>query len=254
MQRPKKFVHFSPIEHIKTWKLFYKKYDCLYEIIKFLAIAISAPYEFGGTGAIYIYHGSELGPVCTQRIIGTQISPSISRFGLSLSRGVDFDRNGYADLAVGMSGQSAVLTSKPIVKLIGSLSSPIQFLTNDTANFQLKYCITLLSERSRENRLMVSLNVTLDDRTEPSVIHNIKSIYALKENCIKETIQLKPNNSNFNDMVINFEYGLEEKCSICPITNPNEKHVEQIKLTYIVGCKAHNNCKPNLTVSPTFEK
>ncbi|XP_060600943.1 integrin alpha-2-like [Ruditapes philippinarum] len=55
-------------------------------------IAIGAPYEADGVGAVYIYNGYSGGlwPRYTQRILGTTISPGIKSFGAALTpRSVD---------------------------------------------------------------------------------------------------------------------------------------------------------------------
>ena len=74
-------------------------------------IAIGAPYENYGEGAVYIYFGSETGIVqpYVQKITPSDLPaelPMLSRpvnhtFGYSLSGGLDLDGNGYPELLVG---------------------------------------------------------------------------------------------------------------------------------------------------------
>lgn len=54
-------------------------------------MAIGAPYENNGKGAVYIYLGAEYGlnPNYTQRIV----MDDMLGFGISISRGVDIDKN-----------------------------------------------------------------------------------------------------------------------------------------------------------------
>jgi hypothetical protein len=56
-------------------------------------VATSAPYE--DKGVVYIYYGSKKGLSLEYRIVGSQYVPSISRFGYTLTKGADFDFNGY---------------------------------------------------------------------------------------------------------------------------------------------------------------
>ncbi|KAF4522917.1 hypothetical protein B566_EDAN012075, partial [Ephemera danica] len=58
-------------------------------------VAVAAPYE--GAGVVYIYRGGRdgLSNEPTQRIVGAEVSPGLSGFGASLSRGQDVDGNGY---------------------------------------------------------------------------------------------------------------------------------------------------------------
>lgn len=56
-------------------------------------MAISAPYE--EKGVVYIYYGSSKGLTLQYRLVGSQFVPSIARFGHTISRGADYDNNGY---------------------------------------------------------------------------------------------------------------------------------------------------------------
>lgn len=68
--------------------------------------AVGAPYDGPqGKGAVYIYHGSEEGPLLkpSQVIFAEDVAGSsfLSTFGFSLSGGIDLDGNMYPDLVVG---------------------------------------------------------------------------------------------------------------------------------------------------------
>lgn len=68
--------------------------------------AVGAPYDGPeGKGAVYIYHGSEKGPLLkpSQVIFAEDVAGSsfLSTFGFSLSGGIDLDGNMYPDLVVG---------------------------------------------------------------------------------------------------------------------------------------------------------
>jgi hypothetical protein len=57
--------------------------------------AVSAPYASGG-GAVFIYMGGKLGPICVKKIVGYDFDPNLSGFGYSFSRPVDVDNNGFS--------------------------------------------------------------------------------------------------------------------------------------------------------------
>ncbi|GAB5582862.1 integrin alpha-X [Prionailurus iriomotensis] len=79
---------------------------------KLTDVAIGAPGEQENRGAVYLFHGtSELGinPSHSQRISGSQLSPSLQYFGQSLSGGQDLTLDGLVDLAVGAQGQVMLL-------------------------------------------------------------------------------------------------------------------------------------------------
>ncbi|CAH1788631.1 unnamed protein product [Owenia fusiformis] len=88
-------------------------------------VAIGAPYEDNGRGAIYIYHGRFDGihAEYSQRVAARSIDDTLRTFGFALSRGLDVDDNQYTDLAIGCykSNNAVLLKTRPVVNLHGSL-------------------------------------------------------------------------------------------------------------------------------------
>ncbi|XP_044792216.2 integrin alpha-X isoform X2 [Bubalus bubalis] len=83
-------------------------------------VAIGAPGEQENQGAVYLFHGtSELGisPSHSQRVTGSQLSPSLQYFGQSLSGGQDLTQDGLADLAVGAQGHALLLRTRPVLRM-----------------------------------------------------------------------------------------------------------------------------------------
>ncbi|KAJ7389987.1 integrin [Desmophyllum pertusum] len=113
-------------------------------------VAISAPYEDGGEGVVYIYRGSQKGLVETpmQVIKGSSVSPGIKSFGYSLAGALDMDYNGYPDLLVGayQSDTVVLLRSKPARKTCNAttLEGNVEFAT---LCFSISVC-TKYTERS----------------------------------------------------------------------------------------------------------
>lgn len=91
-------------------------------------VAVGAPHEDELRGAVYIYNGREDGisPAPSQRITGASLGRDLFMFGQSLSSGVDFDDNGYQDVAIGafLSDSAVVLRSRPVVRVQASLLLP----------------------------------------------------------------------------------------------------------------------------------
>lgn len=87
---------------------------------KFEDLAIGAPYDPQG-GAVYIYLGSPSGLKLTpsQIIRASSIGNNLQTFGYSLSGGLDMDRNGYPDLAVGSYADDSIyiLRAQPIIEI-----------------------------------------------------------------------------------------------------------------------------------------
>ncbi|XP_060606095.1 integrin alpha-4-like [Ruditapes philippinarum] len=82
-------------------------------------VAIGAPYENNGVGAIYIYNGgySVMKDQYTQRITGQTVDPGIRTFGWSIYGNEDIDNNGFPDMVVGAyeSDTVVVFRTKPVI-------------------------------------------------------------------------------------------------------------------------------------------
>lgn len=87
-------------------------------------VAIGAPYEDAGRGAVYIYHGigmcnCRMKDSYAQRILGRDLDPGLRTFGWHIYGEDDVDHNEYPDLAVGAyaSSQAVVLRTRPIASV-----------------------------------------------------------------------------------------------------------------------------------------
>ncbi|RWS12848.1 Integrin alpha-9-like protein, partial [Dinothrombium tinctorium] len=86
-------------------------------------VAVGAPYEDDGQGAVYIYFGTRFGlsKNYVQRIAASDQLSSLQLrgFGQSLSTGHDVDNNDYPDLLVGsyLSDKAILLRSRPVASL-----------------------------------------------------------------------------------------------------------------------------------------
>nr|XP_022307086.1 integrin alpha-6-like isoform X2 [Crassostrea virginica] len=95
-------------------------------------LAVGAPYDNFGHGAVYIFHGSADGiiPKYVQKITAAEVDPTLKAFGYSLSGGLDLDGNGYPDVTVGAYGsnKAIMLRTRPIVHLFPKVTfSPKKF-------------------------------------------------------------------------------------------------------------------------------
>ncbi|MPC57116.1 Integrin alpha-4 [Portunus trituberculatus] len=110
-------------------------------------LAVGAPYEAGGIGAVYIYRGHAGGVMTSysQKILAQDINVNLRGFGISVSRGADVDRNGYVDFAVGAhekAGAAVVLRTRPVTRLQLSVSSESKILTEPGETFSVHICIS----------------------------------------------------------------------------------------------------------------
>ncbi|XP_047390037.1 integrin alpha-X [Sciurus carolinensis] len=83
-------------------------------------VAIGAPGEQENQGAIYLFHGTsglDISTSHSQRIAGSQLSPTLQYFGQSLSGGQDLTMDGLVDLVVGSQGQVLLLRTRPVLRV-----------------------------------------------------------------------------------------------------------------------------------------
>uniref|UniRef100_A0A8D3DP98 Integrin subunit alpha 6 n=1 Tax=Scophthalmus maximus TaxID=52904 RepID=A0A8D3DP98_SCOMX len=77
-------------------------------------IAVGAPYDDGGAGKVYIYHGSAQGINTSP----AQVDHELRLFGYSLAGNMDLDGNSYPDLAVGsLSDTALIYRARPVISL-----------------------------------------------------------------------------------------------------------------------------------------
>ncbi|XP_059587390.1 integrin alpha-L isoform X2 [Alligator mississippiensis] len=83
-------------------------------------VAVGAPLEDEGSGAVYIFHGGQHGlhTPHSQRVRAADMDPGLQFLGQALDGGTDLDGDKLPDIAVGARGQVLVLRSRPIVRVL----------------------------------------------------------------------------------------------------------------------------------------
>ncbi|KAG9462758.1 hypothetical protein GDO78_023201, partial [Eleutherodactylus coqui] len=107
-------------------------------------LAIGAPLEDNGEGALYIFPGKDGGfrTSYIQRIAGSQLSGGVQFFGRSLAGNLDVTNDGLPDVTVGGEGVAVVLRSRPVFQVTVSMSfRPSEFSLSSyecTDNFKIQ--------------------------------------------------------------------------------------------------------------------
>uniref|UniRef100_A0AAR2LIW2 VWFA domain-containing protein n=1 Tax=Pygocentrus nattereri TaxID=42514 RepID=A0AAR2LIW2_PYGNA len=86
-------------------------------------IAVGAPLEDSGKGAIYIYLGNRtqgIRPNYSQRILARTISENLQQFGVAIDGVMDMEGDGLTDIVVGARG--TVLLARPVLSVSAHLS------------------------------------------------------------------------------------------------------------------------------------
>lgn len=154
-------------------------------------VAIGAPMEGDGSGAVYIYHGSSKGieTQYRQKILGSTVKAGLKNFGLSISGDVDVDDNKYPDIAVGAYGSenAVILRTRRIVNVNAAIrlsESQITLESNDSLcdldgakrkclNITLVFSYTDQVAFSGKQELNIKYTVELDKAKESDALRRI---------------------------------------------------------------------------------
>ncbi|XP_069507766.1 integrin alpha-X-like [Ambystoma mexicanum] len=134
-------------------------------------VAVGAPLEDDHRGAIYIYHGTRratLGPLPSQRIVGSAFSPGLKYFGTSIHGRLDISEDGLIDIAVGSLGQALILRSRPVILVSSSMTFDPPLLPLDRVECTRRAHDPLLSVGNASICFTVS-RVSRDHLGDPSV-------------------------------------------------------------------------------------
>ncbi|XP_064088838.1 integrin alpha-PS3-like [Macrobrachium nipponense] len=235
-------------------------------------VAVGAPWEDDGRGAVYIYLGSISGlrKEFSQRLTPEDFpSHPLRGFGMSMSRGIDTDDNGYPDLAIGsfISGHALVLRSRTVASLSGHWKSNPPALELDTTEFTLTACITYNGYRVPTS-VDVSTLLTLDygyhaprasflDIKRPQRNVTLTSIKG-RETC--ETFQVSAQSNNVDPktpITVKFEYRIPDfpgNQLYQPKTDNTEPQSFTNHIRILTDCEDNGNsvCETDLHVEAEF--
>lgn len=248
----------------------------------FTDVAIGAPYE-NERGVIYIYEGTSAGiyPEYSQRITAEEIDPTLSGFGISISRGKDIDSNNYPDLLIGSydSDSAVLLRTRPIVGISAIIKfSPTQINTNSSfcnltntivPCFNTSYCLlytgnhvpltldvsTELSS-SRQRDVLKPQRYLLYQNKFSSYLRENVTITKNAEKCFHHSTYVTQDSDDFITPInMNLKFWLTHDissetgfCKTCPMLDPNLHNSVNEIITFQTGCKESTTCLSDLIV------
>ncbi|KAL6482479.1 hypothetical protein MHYP_G00105590 [Metynnis hypsauchen] len=144
-------------------------------------IAVGAPLEENGRGAVYIYLGNRtqgIRPYYSQRILAQTISANLQQFGVAIDGVMDMEGDGLTDIAVGARGMVMLLKARPVLSVSAHLSfSPSEISldnfdclaqTDDsTEAFILSACFSVEEKTQSTGAVSRGLNVSYEVRADP---------------------------------------------------------------------------------------
>ncbi|XP_014607797.1 PREDICTED: integrin alpha-8-like [Polistes canadensis] len=236
-------------------------------------IIIGAPYE-GNSGAIYLYNSDKNGNLkCSQKIVGSEFSPNVRGFGISVSKPLDINGDKYLDIAVGayLSEQVFLLTSIPVVSIAINLVYPDKSLSRDSKFFTINICTSYKGVHA-PMELNITRYLEIDLLYERAVyLKNEKTYFtctlptALKiseRQCDSLKIHLKNNIQNVIDpitlsVVVDINNNTQEvnkssnivHRSSAVINKLNSKIKDVIQLPFMLECGTDDICNSDLRIS-----
>lgn len=247
-------------------------------------IAVGAPYEDGGIGKVYIYHGSAEGIKTTPAQVLSGKPHNMKLFGYSLAGNMDLDSNSYPDVAVGSLSDSALIyRARPVVRIRRNVKISPQEIDLTIKTCGNSICVTVdacfsytANPASYSPRLTISYSVEADgDRRKqglPSRViflnksrteaeHQFNGTIDLRgqkqETCSKITAKLK---DNIKDKMrsIPFEVSAEiigtkrrqtrnSLPQLMPILDSSQQNKDVIQVNFVKeGCGTDHICRSNL--------
>lgn len=236
-------------------------------------IIVGAPWE--GSGVIYVYNGDldvkykKL--QASERIEAVHLSlpntsPTIERFGFSISKPIDVDRNGYPDIAVGAykSQRAIVFRSKPVLKTKLLIRAIPNTLERDAEQFLIEICLRYEGYNVQKVQDTDSkVTVTVDEqyhRTKDSVLE-LRFSNLISYPCLEIQVNVSKNIRDFLEPINifakhEFVYNstLNRFCKCCPTEKKyNRLNTAQILLPFNIDCGTDRVCNSNISVTAKFQ-
>uniref|UniRef100_A0A4W4GSZ2 Integrin alpha-2 domain-containing protein n=1 Tax=Electrophorus electricus TaxID=8005 RepID=A0A4W4GSZ2_ELEEL len=228
-------------------------------------IAVGAPYADGGSGKVYIYHGSADGVNTKPAQILEGTHHGVKMFGYSLAGNMDLDGNSYPDLAIG-SLSDAVFVYRPVISIRKEIKvTPKEIdLTKKTCGNTIS--CTLETEALRRKQGLPSrvafLNKTSADQDFQST-GRLDLRGQNKRTCYKAKLRLQENiKDKLRAVPIEVSVAIEraqrqkrqsslpELLPVLDLSAPNRTSTEVNFLKE--GCGADNICQSNLQLHCRF--
>ncbi|XP_076997268.1 integrin alpha-M isoform X2 [Tamandua tetradactyla] len=253
---------------------------------KLMDVAIGAPGEQENRGAVYLFHGTSglgISPAHSQRIAGSQFSPSLQYFGQSLSGGQDLTMDGLVDLAVGAQGHMLLLRSRPVLRVEVTMEftprevarnvfeCDEQVVKNQNAG-EVTVCLRVrknMGDRLREGEIqsIVTYDLALDPsrshpraifhetgnstRTQTQTLSLIRKCEALKlqlPKCVEDSV---------TPIVLRLNFSLEGKplssfANLRPVLAVDSKRLFTAQFPFEKNCGNDSICQDDLSITFSF--
>uniref|UniRef100_A0A8C4NHL5 Integrin alpha-2 domain-containing protein n=1 Tax=Eptatretus burgeri TaxID=7764 RepID=A0A8C4NHL5_EPTBU len=237
----------------------------------FAELAVGAPLENNGQGALYIFsgHARMLDSKPSQRIPAADVMPGLRFFGRSIHGKLDMDGNGIADIAVGADNKALLLWSRPVASVWWTVNfSPTEI------NLQNRLClvhnlknicffITICSQSILHlqdptvTSIALKLNITLDPerlasrmrflRNSEKILMKEINIRPSSELCMKETLYFVELMDIIKPVVVRVTWTMMD-ADTGPVLDVNRPHSQDYTIEFARDCGADKKCVTDLVI------
>ncbi|XP_049829405.1 integrin alpha-PS5-like isoform X1 [Schistocerca gregaria] len=234
-------------------------------------VAVGAPYEDNGRGAVYIYNGGYESLKLSQKITASLIYPHLRGFGISLSNAADIDSNGIKDVAVGsyLSGHAVILRASPVVILKAEIFSTTYLIQRTTKTFVVHPAIKCTGCEDA-HIFSVNLKLKVDTKYDQAFVdkqmsshefnqklqfagHSSKNTYVdifIKEDPdtlkdIELNLLIEMENKTGNTIVIRKDKreGEDAFCKNCTVVDESQSQLKDTKIVkFVNACGKDEKC------------
>ncbi|KAM6948348.1 integrin alpha-6-like [Aplochiton taeniatus] len=250
--------------------------------------AVGAPYDDGGAGKVYIYHGAAKFSTEPAQVLTAQ--PGTRMFGYSLAGNMDLDLNSYPDLAVGsLSDGVFIYRSRTVVSIkkeVKTSPKEIDFTKKNcgnsicvdveacfsytakpaTYNPQITVKYAFLSEAERKKQGLPP-RVTFSSQAPGDSSYESTGTLTLgtqgRKECITQKLTLQDNVKDKLrgipiDISIEIQTAKRKRrqaalLRLAPVLNAKEPKTTRAEIAFLKeGCGSDNVCESNLQVKHRF--
>ncbi|XP_036420542.1 integrin alpha-X-like [Colossoma macropomum] len=192
-------------------------------------VAVGAPLEDGGRGAVYIYLGNRIHgirPQYSQRILAQTISEQLQQFGVAIDGVMDMEADRLTDIVVGARGTVMLLKARPVLSVSAQLSfSPSEISldnfdclvqTDNTIEAVILIACFSVAEKTQSTGML----------TWSAAIHQTVFLF---QNCVKDTVSPV-------FIRLNFSQADQQPSSSSAVLNADSRTTANVEIPFQRNC------------------
>ncbi|XP_072513981.1 integrin alpha-X-like isoform X1 [Salminus brasiliensis] len=246
-------------------------------------MAVGAPLEDDGRGAVYIYLGDHMGGIrarYSQRILARDISQQLQQFGVAIDGSMDMNEDRLSDIVVGARGTVVLLKSRPVLSVSAQLSFSPSEINLDHFDCQIKpesflevanltICFSMTENTISKGAVSSGLNVSfelsadavrswsraffeLDDKNSRKLLD---SVLLSSDHCFNQPLYMP---TCVKDTLLpvlirlNFSQADQQAHSSKAVLNIDSKTVTFVEVPFQRNCQSNTSCVADLELDFKF--